>query len=278
MRKLAAVVLVCCAGCDRGEVRALESRQLALDTRLAEAQEAAQTLNERRALLDRVEQRLASFGASQQVELSRVLQALAAVAPREVVPARNGGGLRVAGGGGARGAAAAWHALGPLASGLWLRRAEVSEGNWLLELQLSGPELPAATSRVESPPWPPAPAQGWFCLERCQRLRTRGADTERRLAELGKIVAEAERFEQRRVALEAQFEQLGGTLGAWLGVLDAWFGAERPLLDAGRLEVTGRGGRLTGFPLGKASQAALAVKALADASAESSAEVRVRLR
>jgi hypothetical protein len=279
MRTFSTVLLVvCCAACDRGEVRELEARQRHLDKELVKLRDVAETLSVRRAELDRSLERLATFGTAGKVELTRLLQLLAAVAPRQVVPSSNGQTLRVEGGGGARGAAAAWHALGPAAAGVWLRRAEVSGGNWLLELDLVGPELPPVAAPPSAPLLPPDPPEGRFCGQRCQRLRAQNADTERRIAELTRVALEVKMISQRQAELTERFGQLDGTLAAWLGVLDAWFGAERPLLDEGKLSVNGREGRLTGFALGRASQAAEAVKALADANTESSAEVRVKLR
>ncbi|MHB8878980.1 MAG: hypothetical protein ACYC8T_35205 [Myxococcaceae bacterium] len=278
MRILSLVLLLCCCACDRDEVRALEARQAQLDRRLAEMQVIAQNLNEFRKEVDVLEQRVGALGSPDKPEMVRLVGLLAPVSPRVVAPSAGGTGLHVAGGGGASGAAAAWHALGPAAGGVRLRRVEVSSDGWALELTLAAAPGTAVAAPASAAPLPPAPPEGTFCGSRCEALRQRSTETERRIVELQKVLGEIGLIAARRAELRARLDERADTLASWLGILDALFSGERPLLESGTLDVEGREGRLTRFPLGKASLAAEALEDLADAATLSSAEVKVTLR
>lgn len=273
-RRKAALFVLCTGatllGCEGEYSRWLEHRQRQLDVTLAEKAEIAQNLNERRRELDVLEEKLAGLRARLNRPSAEDLTRLLSGQRLETLTFREEGRVlhvRFGGSGGASRLLAALRALTTSERAIVLKRVSVEPRAWSVELEV--PAAPALVIEEKpfqggplAPSWP-MPEPGFFAsiFEPDSRSRRRRLiqDTERRIAELDKVLGEVLRLNQRKAGLEAEARALeelntGERLVGQRALVEALFGGGKPRLVTGVAEFQARQLTLRGLGQGDAAK------------------------
>lgn len=249
------------AGCDGKEKAALQERQKQLLAELAEKQAIAQNLGQFKQELAAIEAKVSEAKAKlHRPDTAELKTVFAALKLKEALVQDDAGAphARLSGEGGGTTLVASLHALDASASTVALRQLTVDGKKWSAELEVPAEPKPAAAAAEKIEPMKrpapgPLPEQSFLASSETKTLRTRITQTEKAIADLGKVIAEVKQLSEKKAAAKAELdaletikpqERLAGTLP----MVEKLFGGAKPVLAKATAQVEGTHLKLTDLP------------------------------
>ena len=232
-------------GCEDEAGRWLAMRQKQVDLEFTQKMEVIQSLNELRHQLEELEKELAALRAQRvrpgPEELSRLL-AGEPLTTQEFKPEGDVLHVRLGGAGGAPRLLSALRALGRAEQTLVLKQVSVEPSAWTAELELPPDPSLAVKKKVRPSRAPyvpkPLPEPGLFETATHEKQREKIRETEKKIAELDRVIDELRKLRERQEASEAQLRALKELkperqLVGQRPIVEALFGGPRPKLTTG---------------------------------------------
>jgi len=244
-------------GCDGKEKATLAERQKSLDKELAEKQAIAQNLGQAKQELASLETKITEAKAKlHRPDSAELKTALAPLKLKET--SVDDAAVHMGGDGGGAKLVSALHALDAWASAVALKKITVDGKKWSADLEIPAEPKPAPVAAEKAEPAKhadrgPLPPPSFLSSSESKALRTSIAQTEKKIADLDKVIAEVKQVSAKKAAAKAELDALQSVkpeerLAGTLPVVEKLFGGAKPVLAKATAEVAGTHLKLTNLP------------------------------